>query len=272
MTKNIYKIIHLFLSKIHQFIINQSNIEELQLFKTTLTNHKKFLKTEVFSAIVKNQNTLKNEHKSINYHPFGTQNLTVSEIFNRAASPSFWGAFYRSLVVSSKAKTVLELGTNLGVGTEYFLNGLNFNENPKSNVMVTIEGVYDIADFTNTRLKQLIKTENYQPTLHNFKGSFEEMKDTVEALKVNFDIVFIDGDHTYSGTMKYWEIYKQTFSDNCILIFDDIYWTSGMRKAWNEIKSKPEVKLSIDLFKSGIIFFERKNQNKPKHFHYHLTF
>ncbi len=98
------------------------------------------------------------------------------------------------------------------------------------------------------------------------------MKNSVAELQVDFDIVFIDGDHTYAGTINYWEIYKETFTDNCIVIFDDIYCGKGMIKAWSELKNKPEVKISLDLFKLGIIFFEQNNQKNPKHYHYHLSF
>jgi predicted O-methyltransferase YrrM len=272
MRKNIQKIAHLIQSEIDKFRINQADEQELQIFKMVINSHKKFLESEAFSTIVQSQSNLKNETKEINYYPFDTKTLTVSEIFNRAASPSFWGAFFRSLVVSGKAKAVLELGTNLGVGTQYFLDGLNFNDSVGNNLMVTIEGVHDIADFSNSRLKQIINEANYKVKLHNLKGSFEDLQNNVNELNIKFDIVFIDGDHTYEGTMKYWEIYKETFAQNCIVIFDDIYCGSGMLKAWNELKTKPEAKISIDLFKLGIVFFDRNNQKKSKQYHYHLSF
>ncbi len=130
------------------------------------------MNSEEFFKIVRNQIKLKDETKLINYHPFDTKKLTVAEIFNRAASPSFLGAFYRSLVISSNAKAILELGTNLGVGTEYFLNGLNFNNRSDNNCVVTIEGVHDIADFSNVRLGQILKNKKYNVKLCSLKGAF----------------------------------------------------------------------------------------------------
>jgi len=41
-----------------------------------------------------------------------------------------------------------------------------------------------------------------------------------------------------------------------MLIFDDIYWSEGMKEAWAEIKVHPQVKVTIDLFWIGLVFFK----------------
>ena len=38
---------------------------------------------------------------------------------------------------------------------------------------------------------------------------------------------------------------------NACLVFDDIYWSKGMAKAWAEIIE--EVDFSVDLFRLGIV-------------------
>jgi hypothetical protein len=53
-------------------------------------------------------------------------------------------------------------------------------------------------------------------------------------------------------------------TENTIFVFDDIYWSTEMKKAWDEISARPEVTISIDLYDLGIIFF-RNNQEK-QHF------
>jgi hypothetical protein len=45
------------------------------------------------------------------------------------------------------------------------------------------------------------------------------------------------------------------------MIFDDIYWSKGMKEAWAQIKAHPEVSVSIDLFGIGLVFV-RKGQVK----------
>jgi hypothetical protein len=38
-------------------------------------------------------------------------------------------------------------------------------------------------------------------------------------------------------------------------VFDDIHWSEGMEKAWNEIKSDKDVTITIDFFTVGLVFF-----------------
>ena len=47
-------------------------------------------------------------------------------------------------------------------------------------------------------------------------------------------------------------------------LFDDIHWSLEMEEAWEEIKAHPKVRLTIDSFFWGIVFF-RKEQEK-EHF------
>ena len=44
-------------------------------------------------------------------------------------------------------------------------------------------------------------------------------------------------------------------------MFDDIHYSAEMENAWNEIKLRKEVCLSIDLYHFGLIFF---NNDLPK--------
>ena len=41
-----------------------------------------------------------------------------------------------------------------------------------------------------------------------------------------------------------------------MLIFDDIYWSEGMKEAWAQIKAHPQVTATIDLFWIGLVFFK----------------
>ena len=47
-----------------------------------------------------------------------------------------------------------------------------------------------------------------------------------------------------------------------VFVLDDIYWSDGMTKAWEEIKKHPSVTLSIDTFYSGLIFFREEIKEK----------
>ena len=78
-------------------------------------------------------------------------------------------------------------------------------------------------------------------------------------------MVYIDGNHRYVPTMEYFKLLLSKVNEHSVLIFDDIYWSSEMEKAWTEIKKQKEVTLTIDLFYIGIVFFRKENKEK-QHF------
>jgi predicted O-methyltransferase YrrM len=71
----------------------------------------------------------------------------------------------------------------------------------------------------------------------------------------------VDGNHRKDATLNYFEWCLPKLSQNSIMIFDDIYWSKGMKEAWAQIKAHPEVSVSIDLFWIGLVFV-RKGQVK----------
>jgi hypothetical protein len=65
--------------------------------------------------------------------------------------------------------------------------------------------------------------------------------------------------------MEYFKLLLSKVNEQSILIFDDIYWSSEMEQAWDEIKKHEAVTLTIDLFNIGIVFF-RKESKQKQHF------
>ena len=45
--------------------------------------------------------------------------------------------------------------------------------------------------------------------------------------------------------------------EGTILVFDDIYWSREMTRAWTEIKKDPRINLTIDIYRFGIVFMHR---------------
>jgi predicted O-methyltransferase YrrM len=79
------------------------------------------------------------------------------------------------------------------------------------------------------------------------------------------DLAFIDGNHRKEPTLRYFEtILPKTHEGSCI-VFDDIHWSSEMEEAWELIRKDERVKLSIDLFFIGIVFFRTEFREK-QHF------
>ena len=81
---------------------------------------------------------------------------------------------------------------------------------------------------------------------------------------VKYDLIFFDGNHQKEATIDYFEQCLQHIHNDSVFIFDDIYWSKGMKQAWQHINEHPSVTISIDTFYWGIVFF-RKEQKK-QHF------
>ena len=51
-------------------------------------------------------------------------------------------------------------------------------------------------------------------------------------------------------------------NNNTIFIFDDIYWSEGMQRAWKYIKEHHKTKVTLDLFFVGIVFLKSELSNE----------
>ena len=80
-------------------------------------------------------------------------------------------------------------------------------------------------------------------------------------LNRKFDCVYF---HKNQITLKTFNTCLKTINNNSFFIFNDIYESSETIKNWSSIKNHPKVKVSLDLFYFGVIFF-RKEQAK-EHF------
>jgi len=77
-------------------------------------------------------------------------------------------------------------------------------------------------------------------------------------------LVFIDGDHRKQSTISYYESILPYTHNDSILVFDDINWSAEMKEAWQNIIARPEVTLSLDFYRMGMVFF-RKEIRQPQH-------
>jgi len=153
------------------------------------------------------------------------------------------------LVNYFQCKNILELGTSLGITTAYLSSA-----NKKASI-TTIEGDSTIFNMAKSNFKKLgLKNVNI------INSSFDKILPTI--LKNKFDLIFFDGNHSKKATLKYFNWALENLNDEIIFVFDDIYWSKGMKSAWNEISKSSKVKLSLDLFSLGIVFFKNNRQKE----------
>ncbi|WP_406824212.1 O-methyltransferase [Pedobacter sp. KACC 23697] len=181
----------------------------------------------------------------------------VSQIAKNALkSPRLAKLIYR-LAKNAKAKSAIELGTCLGVTTAYLAKA------DAQAKVVTIEGCPQTAEVARKNFQEL-NLENIE--LH--VGNFDLILPDIIAQQPSLDFVYIDGNHRKDATLNYFKWCLPKVNENSLLIFDDIYWSEGMKEAWSEIKNHPDVTITIDLFWIGLVYF-KKGQAKE---HFKLKF
>jgi len=169
----------------------------------------------------------------------------VSDIAAHALkSPKLAQLLYR-IVADLQPTIIIELGTCLGVTTIYL-------QKAAAEAKVhTLEGSPETAavakeTFTNAVLNNIeLITGNFDDTLPDVINNIDKV-----------DFVFVDGNHQKDATLKYFEWCLPKVQDDTLLIFDDIYWSEGMKEAWEQIKAHPQVKITVDLFWIGLVYFK----------------
>ncbi|WP_317044248.1 O-methyltransferase [Hymenobacter roseosalivarius] len=182
----------------------------------------------------------------------------VRHIARTATKPRQLGQLLFRLVNHFQPRTVLELGTSLGLTTAYLATPNSHSQ------VITFEGCPATAavareTFSSLGLRNIALIE----------GNLDDtLAPTLAALTVPVDFAFFDGNHRYEPTVRYFEQCLTCRTDQSVFIFDDIHWSAEMDRAWQTIKAHPDVMLTVDAFFMGLVFF-RKNQPKQ---HFSLRF
>ncbi|HMG11198.1 MAG TPA: class I SAM-dependent methyltransferase [Mucilaginibacter sp.] len=163
---------------------------------------------------------------------------------NALKQPKLAQLLYR-LAAYFKPRNMIELGTCLGITTLYLQKAA-----PDGHVY-TMEGCPQTAGVAKETFKQAGLN-----AVELITGNFDDNLPAVINNLDQLDFVFVDGNHQKDATLKYFEWCLPKVHEDTLLIFDDIYWSEGMKEAWAQIKAHPQVTVTVDLFWIGLVFFK----------------
>lgn len=185
---------------------------------------------------------------------YNDSKIPIRSILKTAVSGEKKLRFLHNISTHYQAVNILEMGTSLGFSALALMH-------PKIEKLITIEGNPNIAAIA----KRMFTIEEPKK-IENREGEFSNIIRQLDNEGYLPGLVYIDGNHTYEATIEYFNFFiNQTAIATLILIFDDLYWSPGMTKAWEEIKLHPAVRFSIDLFDIGIIQLGT-NHRQVQHF------
>lgn len=204
--------------------------------------------------LLKNKDSIKIEDFGAGSKVFKSNQRQIKDIAKFSVSKAKIGQLLFKLVDEFAPETILELGTSLGITTLYMALA-----SPKNAKIHTFEGCLELAkiaktNFENTQIPIEIILGNLDTTLSKKLSEIDKL-----------DFVFFDANHQYEATMAYFNACLKKSHSQSIFVFDDIHWSQGMERAWKEICQNPKVRLSLDLFHLGVVFF-RAEQHEKEHF------
>ena len=172
-----------------------------------------------------------------------TNKRSVNDIARSSLKPKKFSQLLYRMVDHYQPKTILELGTSLGITTSYLAAA-----DPNAKVY-TIEGSAAIAGIAQKTFDRF--------DLKNIElitGNFDEILPGLLPRLKTIDLAFIDGNHRKEPTLNYFTKLLNHSGPSTILVFDDIHWSAEMEEAWAVIRQYAVVTLTIDLFFIGIVF------------------
>ncbi|MBQ3636217.1 MAG: class I SAM-dependent methyltransferase [Bacteroidales bacterium] len=153
------------------------------------------------------------------------------------------GYLLARLAADLKPASILELGTSTGLSTAHLAAAC-----PDA-LVVSLEGDEQIAAAARENLASH-GFSNVNVLTGNIDDTLSDAIALLPDSRVAF--AFIDANHTFEATLRYFNVLIDNAAPHAILVFDDIYWSKPMTSAWHAIVADPRVKTSIELNGVGI--------------------
>jgi predicted O-methyltransferase YrrM len=144
-----------------------------------------------------------------------------------------------SIAAEYRPSIVLELGTNVGISSSYLAAA--------GGRVTTLE-----ASPYRLRLARQLHERLGLTNIDYVQGLFTETLDPILQRLPPVELAFIDGHHQYQPTLDYFEAIRKQARPDCVFLFDDIYWSDGMERAWAELRPLFQVTAEVGGMGVGI--------------------
>lgn len=205
------------------------------------------------NSLLENKNTIEVTDFGAGSRVFKSNKRQISKIAKTAGITPKRAQLLFRITNYFQPSAILEIGTSLGLATSALSLG-----NTKAKI-TTVEGCPETAKFAQEQFRQFGLT-NINLVVKEFNSYLSDF----QLSTFDFRLIYFDGNHSKKATLEYFEFLLPTITNDTVWIFDDIHWSPEMEEAWKMIKNHPKVKVTIDTFQWGLVFF-RKEQPK-EHF------
>lgn len=207
------------------------------------------------NSLLANKNTIEVTDFGAGSRVFKSNKREISAIAKNAGiSPKNAKLLFR-LVRYFQPTEILEIGTSLGLATSALSLG---NKNGK---IISLEGCQNTMSIAKKQC-QLQNINNVEFINTEFSAFLKNYKPKTATGNCDWKLIYFDGNHSKKATLEYFDLLLPTITNTSVWIFDDIHWSLEMEEAWEIIKKHPKVKVTIDTFQWGIVFFRAEQEKE----------
>ena len=154
-----------------------------------------------------------------------TISRTLGEM-TRSSKPPRWAFLLFRLVRELAPDACVELGSCVGISASYQAAALELNGRGH---LITLEGADVLAERSQRTIDDLGLSERASVRLGQFSNTLPGTLDSLPPV----GYAFIDGHHVEDATIDYMEQILPHLAPEAVLLFDDINWSAGMKRAWD---------------------------------------
>ena len=178
-----------------------------------------------------------------------SEERTVRSFVRGSSVTPRYGALLYRIAAWFRPEMILELGTGVGISTLYLGSGA-----PR----VPLHSMEGNTEKAAMAASLACRCGLEQISIH-WGPIDRKLEEFLPQLRGRF-LAFIDANHRYEPVVRYMRMILSRAGEDGVIVLDDIYWSKGMEKAWKEVISWPQVKVSVDLFRMGILFLREDLQ------------
>ena len=177
----------------------------------------------------------------------------VGHLARKAILPRRYAQLLFRLAVAQKARTVVELGTSVGLTTAYLAKAdshaqvYTFDHNAA--LLRTAKDVWKRLEIKNITAIE----GNIDETLPAW---ITQRQDAQAEHRPTIDLAFMDANHTYEATLRYFDLLARYADEKAVFVLDDIRHSPQMYRAWQQISHREGVTATFDLGRMGMVFFD----------------
>ncbi|CAM3469348.1 O-methyltransferase [Flavobacterium chungbukense] len=210
-------------------------------------------------SLLKNKNFIEVTDFGAGSKVFKSNRRQISKIAQTAGISSKRAELLFRVTNYFQPETILEIGTSLGLATSALALGSR-SLGTKAKV-ITLEGCPNTAGIAKNQLNEF-DCKNVENIISEFESFLIAENLSRDFGTKIYDLIYFDGNHSKKATLAYFELLLSTINNDSVWIFDDIHWSEEMEEAWENIKNHPKVKVTIDTFQWGFVFFRREQEKE----------